>query len=864
MQVNDNDVAGFILSPSTGAMQLNEGESSQGSLALATQPTANVVVSLSSSDGSEINVTETLTFTSSNWATPQTFDVNALTDSSVDGDQSVEIRIEVSASSDGIYSAIQPAILAVSVTDIDQAGLLISGADNLQVDEDGGFAEFQVTLSARPNRNVTVPLSLNPGGQASLSASSLTFTKNNWNTPQTVRVTGLDDFIDDDTVIFYVDVGPSSSSDNDFDDYTRQVLVSALDNDDAGIIRGNASSGALSENGGSVTYQISLASQPVQSVTIPVVSQDASLSVSPASLSLDATNWNTGATLTVTGQDDAIAQGERDITLVWGPAESDDAKYDGLTLLATALTVTDDDVAGIEVGSDNLGVGENGSSVVGKFRLTSEPRESVTLELSGGVGEVSFSSSTLTFNASNWANYQFVTLTGVDDDVDDGLQTETILIQASSLDLAYQGVSQSFTVQNADNDTAGINVGDVSSALVSEDGGISELSLTLSSRPLHDVTVSFALDSTRGTLSNATQVFTPAQWDESRTLRFNSVDDALDNGNVTVTISASTTSLDPLYDGISVAERTLTVIDDDASGLVFTSTTDFEVIEGDAQQASTNVKLATQPVDNVTLSFDVDVTEVAMISGDLTFTPLNWDQNQAIVFTSADDDIDDGTQATSVVVTSSSSDSDYNGLSQVLSCSTEDNDSAGVSVSITSSNVTEGGVSATASVVLDSEPVSTVTVSLGVDTSDLALNKTTLTFNSANWDSAQSFTVQANDDSVYEGAENGTLTVSTSASSDSLYSGLTTQTFDFSITDNESLPEISIADLSVSESDSSVLVSATVSVSPVSGDAITVGYSTQDDVALAGQDYQSAAGNVVIESGDSSATISLTVCWAII
>ena len=106
-------------------------------------------------------------------------------------------------------------------------------------------------------------------------------------------------------------------------------------------------------------------------------------------------------------------------------------------------------------------------------------------------------------------------------------------------------------------------------------------------------------------------------------------------------------------------------------------------------------------------------------------------------FTSADDDIDDGTQATSVVVTSSSSDSDYNGLSQVLSCSTEDNDSAGVSVSITSSNVTEGGVSATASVVLDSEPVSTVTVSLGVDTSDLALNKTTLTFNSANWDSTR-------------------------------------------------------------------------------------------------------------------------------
>ena len=47
-----------------------------------------------------------------------------------------------------------------------------------------------------------LPLSLDPTGQASLGATSLTFTKQNWNVPQTVRVTGVDDFIDDGTVIF--------------------------------------------------------------------------------------------------------------------------------------------------------------------------------------------------------------------------------------------------------------------------------------------------------------------------------------------------------------------------------------------------------------------------------------------------------------------------------------------------------------------------------------------------------------------------------------------------------------------------------------------------------------------------------------
>ena len=149
-----------------------------------------------------------------------------------------------------------------------------------------------------------------------------------------------------------------------------------------------------------------------------------------------------------------------------------------------------------------------------------------------------------------------------------------------------------------------------------------------------------------------------------------------------LTISTTTISLDPLYDGITVAERTFTVIDDDASGLSLHRQLVLKSLKAIPSKHYKCEIVATQPVDNVTLSFDVDVTEVAMIGGDLTFTPLNWDQNQAIVFTSVDDDIDDGPQATSVVVSSSSSDSDYNGLSQALSCSTEDNDSAGVSVII--------------------------------------------------------------------------------------------------------------------------------------------------------------------------------------
>ena len=859
LRSTDNDDAAFVVSPATGALQLNEGESGEGSVALGTEPLADVTVSLSVSDATEVAVTGSLTFTPANWNIPQTFFVEALTDSTQDSDQSVDISIEVSASSDLVYSALQPSIVTVSVIDIDQAGLTLTDIDGLTVDESGGSAQFNVMLSSVPSKNVTVPLSLDPGGQASLAASALTFTKNNWDVPQTVTVTGLDDFIDDGTVSFYVILGSTISSDNNFDNLTRQVLVSALDDDESGFNRGDPSATSLSESGGSVTYTLTLSSQPIHNVEVPIVSQDAGLSVSPANLVLNSSNWNTGATLTLTGQDDDIAQGNRDVSIVWGPALSNDVNYDGLTLLSTSLTLLDDDEASIVVGDDNLGVGENGSSVLAKLKLGSQPTNSVELAFSGGVGEVSFSPSTLTFDGSNWDQDQYLTITGVDDDIDDGTQTETITVSSTSLDSGYQGLSTTFTVQNADNDFANVSVTPPIATTISEESGTLDFSVTLDTRPLHDVTVVFSADSGRGSLSNQIQVFTPAQWSEVRTVTFDSNDDDINNGNITVTVSAAVTSLDPLYDGISVSEQEFTIIDDDVAELVFGSTTGFSVSEGSADQASTTVKLSSEPLDDVTLSFSVDGTEVSMISAPLTFTALNWNQNQSIIFTSADDDIDDGDQVTSVDVVSSSSDGDYNGLSQSLSCTTVDDDTAGISVSLSGTSVIEGGSSQTMTVTLDSEPVAEVVVTTSSNSVDLTLSKASLTFNSANWDTPQSLTIEATDDAIYEAAETGRVTLSASTSSDGLYSGLASQTFDFAITDNESEPVVSVADISLVETDGNVSVSVSVSVNPVSYQSITIGYTTQNDTALAGQDYQAAAGNVVIDAGDSSATIGLTV-----
>ena len=59
--------------------------------------------------------------------------------------------------------------------------------------EDGTTSTFNVVLKSAPSSNVTVSVSSSNYSEGTVSPSSLTFTSNNWNTAQTVIVTGVDD-----------------------------------------------------------------------------------------------------------------------------------------------------------------------------------------------------------------------------------------------------------------------------------------------------------------------------------------------------------------------------------------------------------------------------------------------------------------------------------------------------------------------------------------------------------------------------------------------------------------------------------------------------------------------------------------------
>ena len=87
----------------------------------------------------------------------------------------------------------QPANNGSTVADVDRpdGGLALSRTD-LKIDE-GESGTYTVALASQPASDVTVAIGQRPPGRATVSPASLTFTADNWNTPQTVTITSTED-----------------------------------------------------------------------------------------------------------------------------------------------------------------------------------------------------------------------------------------------------------------------------------------------------------------------------------------------------------------------------------------------------------------------------------------------------------------------------------------------------------------------------------------------------------------------------------------------------------------------------------------------------------------------------------------------
>ena len=138
---------------------------------------------------------------------------------------------------------------------------------------------------------------------------------------------------------------------------------------------------------------------------------------------------------------------------------------------------------------------QNVTQMGGTMRLGSQPTDNVSIALSVSNSlEGSIDVANLQFTPSNWDQTQTVTVTGVDDDIDDGDVNFTIETAAAvSNDTGYSGLNpEDVAATNADDDLAGIIVAPTSGLVTSESGDTASFTIVLTSEPTSEVAISLA------------------------------------------------------------------------------------------------------------------------------------------------------------------------------------------------------------------------------------------------------------------------------------------------------------------------------------------------------------------------------------
>ncbi|MFO0837235.1 MAG: Calx-beta domain-containing protein [Phycisphaerae bacterium] len=666
------ETPGITVKPINGLVTTEAGGTAQFTAVLNTQPTADVTIALTSSDLTEGAVAPvSLTFTPSNWNTPQTVTVAGADDPMVDGDIVYTIVTAPAVSTDPSYSGLNANDVSVTNIDNDSPGITVNPSGGLVTTEAGGTALFSIVLNSQPTANVTISLSTSDPTEGVVAPVTLTFTPANWNTPQTVTVTGVDDALVDGDVLYTIVTAPAASSDPSYNGLNpSDVSVTNIDNDSPGITVNPTSGLVTTEAGGTAQFTVVLNSQPAANVTIGLTSSDLTEgAIAPASLTFTPANWNTPRIVTVTGVDDALIDGSILYTIITAPAVSADPAYNGLNSSDVSVTNLDNDAAGITVNpTSGLFTTESGGTAQFTVVLTTQPAANVTVSLaSSDLTEGVVAPQAVTFTPANWNTPQTVTVTGVDDALIDGNVLYTIVTApAVSVDPAYNGLNAAdVSVTNKDNDTAGITVNPTSGLITTESGGTATFTVVLNSQPAANVTVALSSsDLTEGTVAPASLTFTPANWNTPRTVTVTGVNDPLVDGNIPYTIvTAPAVSSDPAYSGLNASDVSVTNLDNDHAGITVNPISGLITTEAGGT-AQFTVVLNSQPSANVTIALSSsDLTEGTVAPASLTFTPANWNTPRTVTVTGVNDTLVDGDIPYTIVTAPAvSTDPAYSGL----------------------------------------------------------------------------------------------------------------------------------------------------------------------------------------------------------
>ena len=745
--IADDDARGVTVA-ADDPLGVDEAGSATYTVVLDSEPTGEVTVTPEVTGDPDVTVAPAvLIFTASTWHVAQ-----GVTVSAADDDDTVDDTATVThavAGADYGSNRVTAASVAVSVGDDDALGVTVS-TGRLTVPE-GESMTYTVVLASAPSVTVTVRPTVSGDPDVTVAPSRLTFTAGNWDAEQPVTVTARADADseDDTATVSHAVTGVAGLT-------ARAVAVLVIDDDEAstGIMlrlspetvpeRGaHTVTVTASLNGAALTSDTDVSVQ-VRAGTGAGVASATDFAAVPAALVLTIRAGETEArgTFRLTPVDDALDEGDGETVEVTGSATVSGT----LAISVNALTIVDDDGRGLEVSRTALTVTE-ASSATYTVRLASLPTGPVTVAVSvTDNSDVTVRPGSLEFSVANWSDRQTVTVEAADDPDGDA---ETATVTHAATGGGYDGITGSaVAVAVRDNDRASRTVQlAVDPETVEEDVGAASLTVTATLDGAARATeTEVALAATGGTaeagtdfddIAGETVTIPPGSASSTVTFFLQVENDDIDEGDgETVRLGGST-------EGLTVRAAELTIVDDDERGIVVSGAPVTLVTE----EGSTDytVRLASAPTGPVTVRVTVSRSrDVTVQPSSLAFTADTWDTEQTVTVRAAHDDDASHDMAE---LRHAAAGADYRGVTgDAVQVIVADNDQPGLTVTPEVLSIREGS-EATYTVVLNTQPTGTVTVSAAAGSAEgVTVSPSRLAFSPSNWARPQTVTVTVEDD----------------------------------------------------------------------------------------------------------------------
>lgn len=337
--------------------------------------------------------TAILTFTSANYYVAQTVTVTAVDDSVGEGRHTAVITARV----DGGPSTFQGVVatsFTVEITDNDKALLLGDTAGSTDVTEGGVTDSYSVALSMQPTGTVVVEPYNVSSAQMTFSPSSLSFSSTNYNVPQVITVTAVDDSAIEGYHTGLIGHTVANYFNTNREQAAPTSLTANISDNDSRVSITETGGGSTVREGGAITdsYSIVLLTAPTGHVSVTIgdgmylwqdvpsgtsygnshdvtfTTAGTTTATSTVTLTFTPSNYSTAQVVTVTAYDDTIKEGVekisithhvRSVTSTGGTTTSViDSTYNEMAANRVVATVLDNEAGLATLGADFDGDGK--------------------------------------------------------------------------------------------------------------------------------------------------------------------------------------------------------------------------------------------------------------------------------------------------------------------------------------------------------------------------------------------------------------------------------------------------------------------------------------------------------------------------